>query len=115
MLTFISKNGRTILVGQNARENDRITFSLAKPKDIWFHVKGLPGAHVILVNDVDNSTLLENDFGEAAQLALQHSSIRAAGVGLVEVARTIDVQKPRYARYGSVIVDSIIATISVKC
>jgi NAD(P)H-hydrate epimerase len=35
-------------VGRSARENDRITFHEASPDDLWFHARGLPGAHVIL-------------------------------------------------------------------
>ncbi|WP_281746292.1 NFACT family protein [Thermanaerovibrio acidaminovorans] len=36
-----------ILVGLSAQGNREVTFRLAKPSDIWFHVKDIPGSHVI--------------------------------------------------------------------
>jgi predicted ribosome quality control (RQC) complex YloA/Tae2 family protein len=36
-----------ILVGLSAQGNREVTFRLAKPTDIWFHVKDIPGSHVI--------------------------------------------------------------------
>ncbi|PIE53929.1 MAG: hypothetical protein CSA35_08540 [Dethiosulfovibrio peptidovorans] len=37
-----------ILVGLNERGNRHVTFRLAGPDDLWFHVHELPGSHVIL-------------------------------------------------------------------
>jgi predicted ribosome quality control (RQC) complex YloA/Tae2 family protein len=34
-------------VGRNAKQNEVVTFELAKPSDLWLHVKDAPGAHVI--------------------------------------------------------------------
>lgn len=34
--------------GRNARQNDALTFQLAKRGDYWFHANDVPGAHVIL-------------------------------------------------------------------
>lgn len=36
------------LVGRNSRQNDHVTFALAKPHELWFHAQGVPGAHVLL-------------------------------------------------------------------
>lgn len=47
MLTFFAADGSRIIVGQNARENDRISGSMAGT-DLWFHAHGVPGAHVVL-------------------------------------------------------------------
>jgi hypothetical protein len=35
-------------VGRNSRQNDAITFGLAKPSDLWFHARGVAGSHVLL-------------------------------------------------------------------
>ncbi|HEY8448950.1 MAG TPA: NFACT RNA binding domain-containing protein, partial [Bacillota bacterium] len=46
-LHFISRDGWSLWVGRNDRENEQLTFGLASPDDWWFHVKGESGAHVI--------------------------------------------------------------------
>jgi predicted ribosome quality control (RQC) complex YloA/Tae2 family protein len=40
--------GFPIYVGRNARQNERVTFQRAAPEDLWLHVRGLPGAHVVV-------------------------------------------------------------------
>lgn len=41
-------SGFTVIVGKDAKSNDYITFELAQDYDIWMHVKGYPGSHVII-------------------------------------------------------------------
>lgn len=45
---FIEVNGHTIYYGRNNVQNDYITFRLARPEDLWFHIKGEHGPHVVL-------------------------------------------------------------------
>ncbi len=47
-LSFKGSSGRTILVGRNNRQNDYVTFKAAVRRDTWFHVRQLPGSHVVL-------------------------------------------------------------------
>ena len=59
---FTSRDGHQILVGGSARGNERVTFDLANGADIWFHARGIPGAHVILKvtgRDPSQETVLE--------------------------------------------------------
>jgi len=37
-----------IIVGRSAKQNDRISFDIAKENHIWFHAQGVPGAHCLL-------------------------------------------------------------------
>ena len=37
-----------ILVGRNRKENEELSLRVAKPADVWMHVRDSPGAHVIL-------------------------------------------------------------------
>lgn len=37
-----------VYIGLNARGNRYVTFRVAAPTDLWFHVHDIPGAHVIL-------------------------------------------------------------------
>lgn len=43
-----SPGGFVVLVGKNNLQNEEITFRLANKNDLWFHVKGKPGPHVVL-------------------------------------------------------------------
>ena len=37
-----------IYIGRDAKSNDHLTFNIADKEDIWMHVKGVPGSHVII-------------------------------------------------------------------
>jgi predicted ribosome quality control (RQC) complex YloA/Tae2 family protein len=88
-----SGDGFTIYVGRSAGQNERVTFALGGPDDLWLHARGIPGAHVIVKSggrDVPEQTLLE-----AAALAAYFSKGRdEAGVD-VEIARRALVRRVR--------------------
>ncbi len=56
---FISPDGTEILVGKNALQNDRLTFS-AEGNALWLHAQGIPGSHVLIrsVKAPSDATLL---------------------------------------------------------
>ncbi len=70
-----SSDGFLILCGRNQEENRKVTFQESRGNDLWVHVKGLPGAHVV-VKCQKNKTIPLTTLLEAAQLALYHSKIR---------------------------------------
>lgn len=37
-----------VYVGMDAKSNDHLTFNVSDMNDYWFHVKGIPGSHVVL-------------------------------------------------------------------
>jgi len=43
-----SASQKYVLVGRNSRQNDLLSFRVAKDSDLWFHVAGSPGAHVLM-------------------------------------------------------------------
>jgi hypothetical protein len=70
--------GFTLYWGRDGRANQYVTFRLARPGDVWFHVQQGPGAHVI-VRRPDRDTPLPTDVIEAAAgLALKNSAMRTA-------------------------------------
>jgi predicted ribosome quality control (RQC) complex YloA/Tae2 family protein len=101
LLTYTLPGGWQVLVGRTDADNDALSFRVARPEDWWFHVRGMPGSHVILQGppgtDPDRETL-----ERAAAIAAYHSKARNAGVVAVSGTRVWDVSKPRGAKAGTV-------------
>ena len=101
LLTYTLPGGWQVLVGRTDADNDDLSFRVARPNDWWFHVRGVPGSHVILQGppgaDPDRETLQR-----AAAIAAYHSKARDAGVVAVSGTRARDVSKPRGAKAGTV-------------
>jgi predicted ribosome quality control (RQC) complex YloA/Tae2 family protein len=57
--TFTSKDGLPILVGKTRDENLELTFKVARGNDVWMHLRGRPGAHVVIPVQSGKSTPLE--------------------------------------------------------
>lgn len=73
---FLSSDGYEILVGRTDRENDRLTFKVAGPNDLWLHAADYPGAHVVVRNP-DKGPIPERTLREAAQIAAYYSQARS--------------------------------------
>ena len=91
----------TVLVGRTDADNDYLSLTLARPDDWWFHVRSVPGGHVILQGppgeEPDRETLKC-----AAAIAAYHSKARHAGLVSVSCTRARYVTKPRHAKLGTV-------------
>jgi predicted ribosome quality control (RQC) complex YloA/Tae2 family protein len=73
-LALKSPDGVPLVVGRNSRQNDQVTFRLAKSDDLWFHAQGVPGAHVIVRRggqEISAATIRH-----AAELAAYFSPLR---------------------------------------
>ncbi len=66
-------NGNTIMVGKNNLQNDYLTHHLASKNDWWFHVKDMPGAHVVFKVPLSTYNLTEDDIRYCANLASSFS------------------------------------------
>jgi len=65
---YVSTDGYEILVGRAARDNDNLTFRIARPNDLWLHAADYPGSHVIVRNPT-RKEIPQRTMIEAAQLA----------------------------------------------
>jgi predicted ribosome quality control (RQC) complex YloA/Tae2 family protein len=65
---YVSTDGYEILVGRAARDNDNLTFRVARPNDLWLHAADYPGSHVIVRNPT-RKEIPQRTMIEAAQLA----------------------------------------------
>lgn len=72
---YRSSDGYEILVGRTDRDNDALTFRVAKSTDLWFHAADYPGSHVLLRNP-QRQPVPPRTITEAAQLAAQFSHAR---------------------------------------
>ncbi|WP_297281086.1 NFACT family protein [uncultured Anaerococcus sp.] len=95
---FKTKNGADIYVGKNSKQNDYISLKLANKDDLWFHVKDLPGSHVILRSDNIN----KEDINIAAYLAAINSSISADNKIDIDYTEKKNINKAKGAKPGMV-------------
>lgn len=99
---FQSSSGIKILVGQDDYSNDQLTFKVGKANDLWFHVSGSPGSHVIL-QCADSENLPDKDsIREAAEVAAWFSKMRKGGKVSVKYCFIKNVRNPRGAKPGTV-------------
>ena len=98
---FTSTDGLPIFVGRNARENDELTFGLAKSDDLWLHARGVPGSHVVIRLDKGTDPPFET-LRDAAMLALLYSDLKKSGKGEVIYTRRKWVKKAKGQAPGAV-------------
>jgi predicted ribosome quality control (RQC) complex YloA/Tae2 family protein len=92
----VDVQGFEVLVGKGDAENDRLTFEVAEPHDLWLHVAGPAGSHVVVRNPEKLDELPREVIQRAAELAAWHSKARGSrGKVEVHVCRAADVSKPR--------------------
>jgi predicted ribosome quality control (RQC) complex YloA/Tae2 family protein len=101
-LKFSSSDGILIFVGKNNRQNDLLTLKKADKEDLWFHVKDLPGSHVIVRNAAPPYKTLQ----EAALLAAHYSRGKNSANVAVDYTKVKNVRKPKGAKPGMVIYDN---------
>jgi len=81
-LQMRSRDGFTILIGKNSRQNEEVTFRQATANDLWLHARGVPGAHVIIKaagREIPRSTI-----EQAASLAAYYSQARGTTTAPVD-------------------------------
>ncbi len=99
---FQSSSGQEILVGQDDLSNDELTLRVAHANDVWLHVSGAPGSHVVLRCGEQGIRPDKTSLREAAALAAWFSKLRHGGKVPVHYCRAQDVSKPRDAKPGTV-------------
>ncbi len=102
---YRSSDGFEILVGKAAKDNDYLTFRIAKSLDLWLHAADYAGSHVVVRNpnrlDIPPKTLIE-----AAELAAFFSQARTHTKAIVHYTPKKFVHKPKGAGAGLVSLSS---------
>tara|TARA_Y100001968_G_scaffold281889_1_gene279418 strand:+ start:1623 stop:3047 length:1425 start_codon:yes stop_codon:yes gene_type:complete len=103
-LSYTDGKGNEYRVGRGARENDELTFRHSRGNDVWFHVRGRPGAHVVLCRPGPSPSSESLLIG--AQLALAHSRIKEGAREEVSWTRVKELRKTKDLGPGRVLLRS---------
>ena len=100
---YRSQTGLEIWVGKSDESNDYLSTRLARGNDLFFHLEGNPGSHVVLRTEGRSDPPSEATL-EACELAVHFSKQRGASRVGVHVAPIKQVRKPSGAKPGLVMV-----------
>lgn len=91
-----------LYVGKSAKNNEQLTFSFAKPNDIWLHARGTSGSHCILRGaSMQNST----EIRRAAEIAAFYSAAKHSELVPVMYAEKKYVRRARNMPPGQVLLE----------
>ena len=100
---FLSREGWTILVGKNNRQNEYILRFLSSGNDFWLHNLTKPGSHVIIKNHKNLESPPHSTLILAARLAGYYSKTKDKENALIIHTLRKYVKKPKNAKMGKVI------------
>ena len=98
----LAPGGWTVLYGENAEANDYLTLRVARPDDLWLHIRGATSAHVVVQTRKMPEKVQRETLEYAARLAVQHSTSRHSRYVAVDYTLKKHVRKSRGAPKGSV-------------
>ena len=78
--SFDAPGGYTVLVGKSAKNNDELTFRIAKKNDLWLHAQGSGGSHVVVPVIKKGEPFPREVIVRAAQLAARHSKQKHSAI-----------------------------------
>ena len=100
-MRFESTDGYPIYVGRNNRQNEELTFKLARKDDIWCHASKVHGSHVII--SCGGTVPPDDTITQAAQLAAYYSETSGGQNIPVDVTPVKQVKKIPNGKPGMVI------------
>ena len=100
-MRFASTDGYPIYVGRNNRQNEELTFRLARKDDIWCHASKVHGSHVII--SCGGTMPPDDTITQAAQLAAYYSETGDGQNVPVDVTPVRQVKKIPGGKPGMVI------------
>lgn len=99
--TYLTKDNLKIYVGKNNLQNDYLTFKMASRHDMWFHVKDMPGSHVV----VHSEDLDEYTIRLASKMAAYFSKAKHSSSVPVNYTQIKTLKKPQGSKPGKVILN----------
>ena len=103
-MEFETSGGYRVLCGKNNLQNDFVTTVAAGKSDYWFHVKNMPGSHVVMFCGDEEPDA--RDFTECAMIAAYYSSGKKIPNVAVDYTKVKNIRKPSGAKPGFVVYDT---------
>ncbi len=100
---YRTAGGMEVWVGRSDAGNDHLTTRLARGNDLFYHLDGAPGSHVVLRTEGRSDPPAEAVL-DACELAVHFSKARNASRADVHVVPIKNVRKPKGAKPGLVTV-----------
>lgn len=97
----ISPGGYKILIGRNCTQNGILTYKKARKRDLWFHVKDMPGSHTVMFTD--GKDVKDEDILFAAKLCAKHSKAQYSLKVEIDYTFISNVKKPNNYKPGMAI------------
>ena len=98
---FTTPSGLDVFVGRHNRGNETVSHGLAKVGDVWFHARGVPGAHVLLKLP-SGRVAGDGDMQFCADLAAFYSRERGATKTAVSYCDPKHIKRAPGGRLGAV-------------
>ena len=99
-IRYTSPQGFRVLVGRNAKDNEAVTFKIARSRDVWLHAQGYTGSHVII--QAENREVPFETILYGAQLAAGYSQARHSDNVPVDYTLKKHVWRPKGGPTGAV-------------
>jgi predicted ribosome quality control (RQC) complex YloA/Tae2 family protein len=100
-----SIDGWDVYVGKNDRQNDELTTRFAKSNDLWLHVAGHAGSHLVIRKPERNAIVPQEVINKVASLAVWFSKAKHTSYAEVHVTEARFVRKRRHSPPGQVIAE----------
>ncbi|MBX3117659.1 MAG: NFACT family protein [Fimbriimonadaceae bacterium] len=92
---LIGPGSERVFFGENSEANDYLTLRIAKPNDIWLHVRGSQSTHVVIQTHNQPDKISREALLFAAQVAVKHSVAKHSSYVEVDYTLKKYVRKPK--------------------
>lgn len=98
-------NEWNIYIGKTDTQNDELSIHFAKPSDIWLHVAGHAGSHVVIRRPKNSEMPPKDVIEKSAMMAVWFSKAKHTSYAEVHYTEARFVRKRRHAPPGEVMID----------
>lgn len=98
-------DGFVVYIGKDSKSNDHLTFNMSDKEDLWFHVKGVPGSHIVI--RIREKLPTESVIKKVAILAKKNSKAAKEELATVVYCKRKFVKKEQGMNDGQVKVDYV--------
>jgi predicted ribosome quality control (RQC) complex YloA/Tae2 family protein len=102
---FAVAGGFQVWAGKSGENNDLLTTRYTAKNDLWFHVRGAGGSHVVLKIGTGKGEVSKRAIEEAAAIAAYYSKMKNSKLVPVAMCEGKYVRKPKGAPAGTVAVE----------